>query len=60
MKTEVIGLTLAAAAAVAFATAPVTSSVAFASAKKAPCEGVKNQNSSKGQGYLKIEAESKS
>lgn len=67
-KKKVIGLTLATAAALAFATAPVTSTVALAAAKKAPCYSVnsckghsecktatsecKGLNSCKGKGYM--------
>lgn len=67
-KSKVVGFTLATAAAIAFVTAPVTSTVAFAAAKKAPCYGVnsckgksqcktatsacKGHNSCKGKGYV--------
>ncbi|EKD54907.1 MAG: hypothetical protein ACD_60C00035G0007 [uncultured bacterium] len=66
-KKKVIGFTLATAAAIAFATAPVTSTVVLA-AKKVPCYGVnsckghsecktatsdcKGHNSCKGKGYV--------
>ena len=48
-KQKTFGLTIAAAAAIAFATAPVMSNVAYAAAK-APCYGV---NSCKGQSTCK-------
>lgn len=66
-KTKMLGLTIATAAAVAFATAPITSTVTYA-AKKVPCYGVnackgksqcktatsacKSHNDCKGKGYL--------
>ena len=66
-KKKVLGLTIATAAAIAFATAPLTSTVTYA-AKKAPCYGVnackgksecktatsdcKGKNDCKGKGYL--------
>jgi hypothetical protein len=49
-KTKTLGLTIAAAAAIAFATAPITSNVAQAAAKKVPCYGV---NSCKGKSACK-------
>ena len=65
-KKKILGLTIATAAAVSFAMAPITS--AFASTHKVPCYGVnsckgksacktaksscKGQNSCKGQGFL--------
>ncbi|EKD72960.1 MAG: hypothetical protein ACD_45C00499G0001 [uncultured bacterium] len=67
-KKKMLGLTIATAAAIAFATAPITSTVAEAAAKKVHCYGVnackgqstcktatsacKGQNDCKGQGYL--------
>jgi uncharacterized membrane protein len=50
-KTKIAGI-IAAAAAIAFVTAPVTSTVAFA-AKKVPCYGV---NSCKGKSQCKTSA----
>lgn len=66
-KKKILGLTVATAAAIAFATAPMTSTVAYA-AKKVPCYGVnackgksqcktaisdcKGKNTCKGHGYL--------
>lgn len=49
-KTKTLGLTIAAAAAIAFATAPITSNIAQAAAKKVPCYGV---NSCKGKSTCK-------
>ena len=49
-KTKTLGLTIAAAAAIVFATAPITSNIAQAAAKKVPCYGV---NSCKGKGGCK-------
>lgn len=67
-KKKMLGLTIATAAAIAFATAPMTSTVAQAAAKKVHCYGVnackgksqcktatsdcKGLNNCKGKGYL--------
>lgn len=50
MKTKKIAGIIAAAAAIAFVTAPVTSTVALAHGKKVPCYGV---NSCKGKSQCK-------
>lgn len=50
MSKKTIGLTVAAAAAIAFATAPVTSNVAHAHGKKVACYGT---NSCKGKSACK-------
>jgi len=49
-KKKMLGLTIATAAAIAFATAPITSTVSEAAAKKVHCYGV---NSCKGKSACK-------
>lgn len=66
---KTLGFTVAAAAAIVFATAPITSTIAQAASEKVPCYGVngckgksacktannacKGQNSCKGKGMMK-------